>query len=252
MYVVALATVYILAARRIRSERNADGAPRFSITKDQFMDALIWGFIGLIIGARLVYVLVYDPTFYLANPLQIFWPYYQGTFIGIAGFAFHGGLIGTIVGLLLYCKKYHINSWSLGDLLIPCVPIGYFFGRIGNFLNGELYGRVTTVPWAMIFPNDPSGALRHPSQLYEAGLEGLACFCILWLLRKKVRGPKLLGSYLCSYAIARIIVEYFREPDPQIGFLFGSLTMGQLLSGLMLVAGIVLMVFLRATRKRIA
>jgi len=246
MYIVALAVMYALASWRIKHEKNDDGSFRFTITKDQLIDAMMWGFIGLLIGARLVYVLIYDPVFYLAHPLQIIWPYDNGVFVGIAGFAFHGGLIGTIAGLLLFCKKYRINPWALGDLVIPCVPIAYFFGRIGNFLNGELYGRITSVPWAMRFPGDVQAALRHPSQLYEAGLEGLVCFGILWSLRKRIKGAKLLGSYLCSYAIARMIVEYFREPDPQIGFLFGSLTMGQVLSGLMLVAGVILILMKRS------
>ncbi|MFA5129567.1 MAG: prolipoprotein diacylglyceryl transferase [Patescibacteria group bacterium] len=243
MYVLSIIVVYLVATWRIKHEKCI-------ITKEQFTDALIWGFIGMVIGARLLYVFIYDPSYYLANPLQIIWPFEGSAYVGLAGFSYHGGLIGAILGLLLYCKKFRIRPWDMSDLIIPVIPIGYFFGRIGNFLNDELYGRVTSVPWGMYFPSDPTGKLRHPSQLYEALLEGIVCFLILWFVRKRIKGPQLFGLYLVTYAIARIIVEFFREPDPQLGFIFGALTMGQVLSGLMLCVGLGFVFFQRKISKK--
>lgn len=231
MYVIAFVVIYALAAYRIKTES-------IKITTSQVIDVLTWGLIGLAIGARLGYVLIYDPVYYASHLLEIIIPIRDGQLVGFSGLSYHGGLIGIIAAISLYCHRRGIKLWLMSDLLVPCIPLGYFFGRIGNFINGELYGRETTMPWGMVFPSDPQGLLRHPSQLYEAGLEGLLLFGILWLLRKRLHGPRLLAAYLIGYAAARILSEQFRMPDPQIGFLFFGMTMGQLLSfGMVLAAG---------------
>ena len=230
MYVVAYVVIYFLVIYRLKTEK-------ILITKEQVVDVLTWSVLGLAIGARLFYVIFYDPSYYVIHPLEIILPFHNGQLVGFSGLSYHGGLIGIILALWMCCSSKKLKLWTVGDLFIPCIPLGYFFGRLGNFINGELYGRATTVPWAMIFPSDPQGLLRHPSQLYEAGLEGLVLFMVLWSLRKKIHGPRMLALYLAGYALARIFVEQFRQPDPQLGFIFGSLTMGQLLStGMIIVA----------------
>lgn len=232
MYAVAYLVIYLVTTYRLKKEE-------FSITKTQVISALTWSIVGLAVGARLFYILFYEPNYYLANPLQIIWPFGEGgQLTGISGLSYHGGLVGIIIAILLYCKKAKISVWELTDLVIPVVPLGFTFGRIGNFINGELFGRVTEVPWGMYFPNDALGLLRHPSQLYEAFLEGIVLFVILWILRKRVKGSKMVGLYIIGYAVARFIVEFFRQPDPQLGFVYGSLTMGQLFSILMIIGGI--------------
>jgi phosphatidylglycerol:prolipoprotein diacylglycerol transferase len=213
----------------------------FSITKVQLVSALTWSVAGLALGARLFYVIFYEPGFYLTHPLQIIWPFGEGgQLAGISGFSYHGGLVGIIIALLLYCRKAKISVWELTDLIIPAVPLGFTFGRIGNFINGELFGRATDVPWGMYFPRDAEGLLRHPSQLYEASLEGIVLFIILWTFKDRLKGSRMVGLYMVGYATARFIVEYFRQPDPQLGFVYGSLTMGQIFSILMAVAGLIL------------
>lgn len=234
MYVIAFIVIYVLASYRIKTEG-------LKITRVQVLDVLTWGLVGLAIGARLLYVLVYDLSYYAGHLLEIVIPIRDGALVGFSGLSYHGGLIGIIIAIWLYCRKHRLSLWDISDLLIPCIPLGYFFGRIGNFINGELYGRVTSMPWGMVFPTDSQGLLRHPSQLYEAGLEGLVLFGILWVLRKRLHGPKLLATYLIGYAIARMIAESFRQPDPQIGFLAFGITMGQMLSMGMVVAGAVLL-----------
>lgn len=224
MYVAAYVVIYILARYRMKTER-------FAITRDQLLGVMTWSIIGLAVGARLFYVLFYDPVYFFAHPHQIIWPFgAQGDFTGIAGFSYHGGLVGIIIAVLFYCNKRRIRVWELVDFLIPIIPLGFTFGRIGNFINGELYGRVTSMPWGMYFPRDPSGLLRHPSQLYEACLEGVLLFVLLWTVRMRVRGPKMLALYLIGYAVVRFFVEFFREPDPQLGLIFGPFTMGQVFS----------------------
>jgi phosphatidylglycerol:prolipoprotein diacylglycerol transferase len=153
--------------------------------------------------------------------------------------SYHGGVLGVLLGTLIFCRKYRVNFWRLADLLSSAIPLGYTFGRIGNFINGELYGRVTTVPWGMYFPLDPSHQLRHPSQLYEALFEGIFLFCVVWPLRKKVRVEGgLFSIYLAGYGAVRFIIEFFRQPDPQLGFVLGPFTMGQILCALMILAGV--------------
>jgi len=207
---------------------------------------LLYSFVGLLIGARIGYVLFYDLGFYLNNPLAIVSPYDSaGNFIGIYGMSYHGGLLGVAAGSLIFKKYYQIRLWQWADFVAPAIPAGYFFGRIGNFLNGELYGRITQKPWGMYFLNENSSVfsyLRHPSQLYEAFLEGVVLFVILWILRNKVFfREKLSGVYFIGYALARFAAEFFREPDEQIGFVFFVFTMGQILSLAMLALGTALL-----------
>ena len=194
--------------------------------------------ISLVLGGRLGYVLFYNFSYYLQHPAQIL-ATWQG------GMSFHGGFLGLILGAVIFCRKKGLDFWRVADMYAVTIPIGLGLGRLGNFINAELYGRVTNVAWGMIFPG--GGPLpRHPSQLYEAFLEGVVLFCILWILKDKQKPPhswahgSMLAIFLILYGIFRIIVEFFREPDAHIGFLAGGMTMGQLLSSLMIVGGIVL------------
>lgn len=204
------------------------------LSKDELGDLLVWILLGVILGGRLGYILFYQTSYYLAKPMAIF-RIWEG------GMAFHGGLIGVAVAICLFARKKKIHCLTLGDLVSPAVPVGLFLGRIGNFINGELWGRVTDLPWAMIFPH--AGPLpRHPSQIYEAILEGLLLFSVLWWLGKERRKPGVLfGSFLLGYASARILVEFFREPDAQLGLLSMGLSMGQWLSFPMMATGLVIL-----------
>lgn len=215
-----------------------------------FDDFLTWAVIAVILGGRLGYVLFYNLPHYLDHPLDAL-RVWQG------GMSFHGGLVGVVVAILAFSLRRGFSPFALGDLVAAAAPIGLFFGRIANFINAELYGRVSTVPWAVMFPEGPDGALgppRHPSQLYEAALEGLVLFVILFLLarRPSVRARRglLSGVFLIGYGISRIVAEFFREPDPQLGFLFAGATMGQLLSVPMVLIGVWLV--LRAGRRATA
>ncbi len=197
---------------------------------------------GLLIGGRFGYALFYNFGYYFQHPLEIILPFDFSNgirFIGISGMSYHGGLIGVIIMSILFCRKRKIDFWKFADLFCPAIPLGYTFGRIGNFINGELYGRITTVPWGMYFPLDPTHSLRHPSQLYEAIFEGIVLFILLWLIRKKkMFDGFLIGIYICGYGFVRFIIEFFREPDSQLGFVLGPLSMGQVLCILMMMAGI--------------
>ncbi len=157
--------------------------------------------------------------------------------------SYHGALIAIIIASVFFCRKHKLNFWLLSDLLSPAVPLGYTFGRLGNFINGELYGRVTSVAWGMYFPLDPTHQLRHPSQLYEALFEGVFLFIILWSLRKKVwASGRLFSLYLFGYGGIRFCLEFFRQPDPQLGFVFGPFTMGQILCFAMILSGVLIFV----------
>jgi phosphatidylglycerol:prolipoprotein diacylglycerol transferase len=197
-------------------------------------DLLFWIALGVILGGRLGYALFYRAEHYLANPLE-FLMLWRG------GMSFHGGLLGVLAALLWFARRSGHSPLAVADTAAAAVPIGLFFGRIANFVNGELWGRVSDLPWAMPFPH--GGALpRHPSQLYEAGLEGIALFALLaWLVhrRRALARPGLVtGAFLAGYAVARGVGELFREPDSHIGFLAGGLTMGQVLSLPMFVIGV--------------
>jgi phosphatidylglycerol:prolipoprotein diacylglycerol transferase len=239
MYVVAFAIVYLLALYRIKNED-------FKIPKETLQNYFIWAILGVIVGGRLGYVLFYNFKYFIHNPLEIIIPFDFSNgcrFTGISGMSYHGGVIGVILFSSLFCNKYKVNFWHLADLLCPTIPLGYTFGRLGNFINGELYGRVTNVPWGMYFPLDPTHQLRHPSQLYEAIFEGIFLFILLWSLRKiKTFDGVFLSLYLIGYGFVRFFIEFVREPDPQLGFILGHLTMGQLLCIIMILGGIFIMI----------
>jgi phosphatidylglycerol:prolipoprotein diacylglycerol transferase len=203
--------------------------------------------LGVIIGGRFGYALFYNFGYYFQHPLEIILPFdfsHGFKFVGLSGMSYHGGLIGVVIVFVLFCRKHKINLWHFGDLFCPAIPLGYTFGRIGNFINGELFGRVTTVPWGMYFPLDPSQSLRHPSQLYEALFEGIVLFILLWLIRKKKRFDGfLVGIYICGYGFVRFFIEFFREPDYQLGLVLGFMSMGQVLCLLMMAAGMTILIW---------
>ena len=240
MYLVAFFVTYILVSYRIKH----DG---YHYSLEHIQDYFMWAIAGLLLGARLGYVLFYQFDYYASNPLEILLPFDIKNgfrFVGISGMSYHGGAGGVLIASLIFCWKHKIDFWHFADLFSSAVPLGYTFGRIGNFINGELYGRVTTVPWGMYFPLDMTHQLRHPSQLYEAFFEGIVLFVILWGLRKKkVFDGFLFGLYLIGYGITRFLIEFTREPDPQLGFIWASLSMGQLLCALMILAGISILIY---------
>jgi phosphatidylglycerol:prolipoprotein diacylglycerol transferase len=244
MYLVAFAVVYLLFLYRIKRKE-------ISITNDFFQDYLVWAMVGLIMGARFGYALFYNFSYYLSRPLEIIIPFDFSNgvqFVGLSGMSYHGGLIGVVLVTLYFCHKHKINRWQFGDWLCAAAPLGYMFGRIGNFLNGELWGRQTTVPWGMYFPHDTTHLLRHPSQLYEAFFEGLILFAVLWLIRN--RNPFhgfTVGLYIFGYGLVRFIIEFFREPDAHLGFVLGFNTMGQVLCILMMITGIGIIAWRRKT-----
>ncbi len=234
MYVFGFFASYLLVRYQMKRKD-------FGISKLEVENLYFYLILGLIIGARLGYVLFYDLKMYLADPLEIFR-------IDHGGMSFHGGLIGVLIVGILFSWRNKKSFWKIADLLIVTVPIGLGLGRIGNFINGELYGRVTQVPWGMIFPKgDPLP--RHPSQLYESALEGGVLFLILWFMKdRKLPTGGLLALFLSLYGVFRFFVEFFREPDSQIGFVIGHFSMGQVLSSFMIVGGILLFLYLRRKR----
>jgi len=211
--------------------------------RDEVDDFLVWATLGVVFGGRLGYVLFYNPGFYLDNPSLIF-AVWRG------GMSFHGGLLGVAAAAALFTHRRGIRLLPFADLLACIAPIGLFLGRLANFINGELYGRISEAPWAMIFPRGGPNP-RHPSQLYEAGMEGALLFVVLFFLRRseavRRRAGLLSGVFLAGYGVARTIAELFRQPDIHLGFLTGGTTMGQWLSAPMVAAGIYLMV--RARRE---
>lgn len=207
------------------------------LDNDTLSDLLFWCVCGVILGGRIGYVLFYNPAFYVHHPLQIF-------HIWEGGMSFHGGLLGVVTALIIFCRRRRLPTLLVGDIAVAAAPIGLGLGRIGNFINGELWGRVTDVPWGMVFPG--AGPLpRHPSQLYEAFLEGPVLWLILWILhRRKVRPGVPLASFFLGYGCFRFFVEFFRQPDVQLGFLWGGATMGQILSTPMIIGGLAGLVWL--------
>jgi phosphatidylglycerol:prolipoprotein diacylglycerol transferase len=236
MYIFGFFASYLLVRYQMKRKD-------FDISRLEVENLYFYLIIGLILGARLGYVLFYDLKRYLTEPFEIF-------AIWHGGMSFHGGLIGVLIVGVLFCWRNKKSFWKIADLIIVTVPIGLGLGRIGNFINGELYGRVTQVPWGMIFPG--GGPLpRHPSQLYESALEGGVLFLILWLIKdKKLPTGGLLALFLCLYGLFRFFVEFFREPDPQLGFVLGPFTMGQVLTTFMIIGGIFLFLYLSYSQKK--
>jgi phosphatidylglycerol:prolipoprotein diacylglycerol transferase len=218
--------------------------PGWRVTPEAVDDLVFYVTLGVILGGRLGYVLFYQPDHYLDRPLELL-AVWRG------GMSFHGGLIGVLVATLLFARKRGLAFFELTDALAIVTPIGLCLGRIANFINAELWGRVTDMPWGVLFPN-AGPQPRHPSQLYEAGLEGVVLFAVMLWAARGAHAPgdsgRLSGIFLVGYALARIAVEFFREPDVQIGYLAGGITMGQLLSLPMLAFGL----FLIARARRVA
>lgn len=234
MYVFGFSASYFLVLYQIKEQKFSDLAKHF----ENINLVLI---ISVVLGGRLGYVLFYNFDYYLKHPLEIF-----ATWTG--GMSFHGACLALIIGGYIYTKKNGVDFWKAADMYVATIPIGLGLGRVGNFINGELYGRATDLPWGMIFPYG-GPVTRHPSQLYEALLEGCVLFLILWSARKKPWKNRtfwphgsILSLFLVGYGIFRIVVELFREPDNQIGYLLNAFTMGQLLSCLMVVGGFTLWV----------
>lgn len=246
MYIVAFSLTYILLNYRIKKHE-------FEIEKEKLENFFFAVIIWVLIGGRLGYVLFYNFMYYLKNPLEIFLPFsFNGgfRFTGIAGMSYHGAVIAAFIGTWLFCRKNKIGLWSFTDFVMPAVPLGYTFGRLGNFINGELYGRETASWIGMNFPLAGGGALRHPSQLYEAFFEGIVIFIILWSLRNKkfVKGF-FFSAYLILYGLVRFMIEYFREPDDHLGFVLLNLSMGQVLCLVMIFSGLMIMIFNSASIK---
>lgn len=235
-YIMGIVLGWWYAKAIIRNERLWGGrAPMTEVDMDDF---LLWATIGTVLGGRLGYVFFYGFEAFVANPSSVF-RVWEG------GMSFHGGFLGVTVAMILFARSRRIPVWSLFDVIAVVVPIGLGLGRVANFINGELWGRATDVSWAMIFPADPLQLTRHPSQLYQAGMEGLVLLIVLAVavLRYNVlQMPRLAtGIFVGGYGIARTVVEFFREPDAHIGYLAGDwLTMGMLLSLPMIIAGVVL------------
>jgi phosphatidylglycerol---prolipoprotein diacylglyceryl transferase len=224
---------FVFAYFVIRSELKRRHGPIPAEGADDLLFHLI---VGLLIGARLGYVVFYNLDSYIAAPWEVF-------AIWHGGMSFHGGLLGMVVAGWFFAYRRHVQFLELADIGALAAPIGLMFGRVGNFINGELYGRVSIVPWAVVFPlagDQP----RHPSQIYEAILEGPVLFMLLWWLRLRTRKHgQILASFLVGYGIFRFTVEFFREPDPQLGLVLKGLTMGQVLCIAMILAGVGLMFF---------
>lgn len=266
-YLVGFGIVYVLLSWRLKKGemsniipiskqipkskvKNKEGSYEIQDTKyeirNTILDFLLISFLWAIVGGRLGFVLFYDFGYFIFHPWAIVSPYNSdGIFVGIYGMSYHGALLGILFGSWIFLKRKGIDFFQWADFIVPCVSLGYFFGRIGNFLNGELFGRLTDSKVGMYFLADPTH-LRHPSQLYEAFFEGLILFVIFWKIRnRKFKKGTLLAFFLVGYGSFRAILEQFRQPDESIGFLLGFLTMGQILSLGMIILGLLLLVFQR-------
>ncbi len=244
MYIVAFAFAYLVFRYQLKRDTS------IAVSQDEADNLFMWAIIGLLIGARIFSVLFYsDGWYYLTHPWMIFWPFQDGVFVGLPGMSYHGGVVGATVGGLIYCKVKKLPFLKLTDMIVAGIPLGYTFGRLGNFINGELYGRVSTLPFAMVFPTAPSFSSTHvwvrniadklsipytpgdminlplhPSQLYEALGEGIILFLILWfiikpwMVKKDKKPGTMLSFYLIGYGIIRFFIEYCRQPDSDIGY----------------------------------
>ncbi len=231
MYVFGFLGVYLYGSYRIKKTASLS---KRGWTDERVSDLIFYGALGAVLGGRLGYVLFYKPAEYLADPLQII-------YINQGGMSFHGGLLGVIFAMVLFARKEKFGFFEVADFVAPLVPIGLFFGRCGNFINQELWGKATDLPWGMVFTN--GGPMpRHPSMLYEAVLEGPVLLLVLaWVARKPRHSGMIAGTFLCGYAIARILVEFVRVPDVHLNYiLLNWVTMGHLLSLPMIVYGLYL------------
>ena len=238
-YLVGILLGWVLLKRMVAMPEDKVGrAP-----VDAMLNASL---IGIILGGRLGYVLAYDPSHYFANPAEI-------VMVWRGGMSFHGGFLGVILAVIYTARRYQVSILRLGDIVAVVSTIGLFLGRLANFVNGELYGRPTDMPWGVVFPN--TSEARHPSQLYEAGLEGIILFAVLWFVYRRGGRDKpglLMGIFMVGYGLARFAVEFVREPDAHIGYLAGVITMGQLLSLPMIFAGIVFIILSLRRGQRVA
>ncbi|WP_284617453.1 prolipoprotein diacylglyceryl transferase [Aquabacterium humicola] len=231
-YLVAFGLFFFLANRRAKLPWYAETG----WNRREIEDLLFWGVLGTIIGGRIGYVLFYKPGEYLANPLEVF-AVWKG------GMSFHGGMLGVILAMVLYARKRGRDWLEVTDFIAPCVPTGIAAVRLGNFINGELWGRPAdpSLPWAMVFPQAGDGIARHPSQLYQAGLEGLTLFVLLWLYARSPRKTgQVSGAFLFGYGVFRFTAEYFRQPDSHLGLLALGMSMGQWLCVPMIAGGALL------------
>jgi phosphatidylglycerol:prolipoprotein diacylglycerol transferase len=241
MYVVGYVVGYRLVLKRVASRRS-------SITRAELDSLIAYLVVGMLIGARIVYIFVYAPGEYAAHPLEAF-------AIWRGGLSFHGAILGMVTAIAIFARRHRLPVLEVTDLVALCGTPGLFFGRIGNFINGELYGRPTSVPWAMVFPADALQLPRHPSQLYEAFAEGLVLSVLLWSIDRwaykkgHYRRGLITGAFLVGYAIIRFSLEFTRQPDAQLGLVVAALSMGQLLSTIMLVIGVALLGWVYLGRK---
>ena len=240
-YIVGILGGWVYARALIRAERLWSG--KAALTVVDFDDFILWVTLGIILGGRLGYVLFYNPSYFFAHPGEIL-QLWKG------GMSFHGGFLGCVLAVIGFARWRGISILSLGDIVCAVAPIGLFLGRIANFINAELWGRTTDVAWAFVFPG--AGPLpRHPSQLYEATLEGVVLFGVLAVMMRGgalKRPGTILGTFCLGYGLARTICEFFREPDAQLGFLWGPLTMGMLLSLPLIIAGVMLIMAARRAK----
>lgn len=236
MYIIAFTLTYVLV--RVQIKRG-----EYDYSDELVESFFMWAILGVLLGGRIGYVIFYNLGYYLQHPLEAILPFSFSNgiqFTGIAGMSYHGGVIGVLLAFVYVSNKFEISFFNLTDMVVPAIPLGYTFGRLGNFINGELYGRVTEVPWGMYFPAARSHQLRHPSQLYEAFFEGIFLFAILWAMRKKSPFPGFLpGLYLIGYGVVRFFIEFYRMPDEHLGTVLGVLTMGQILCLGMIIGGLV-------------
>ncbi|MEI8344164.1 MAG: prolipoprotein diacylglyceryl transferase [Candidatus Moraniibacteriota bacterium] len=275
MYVVGFAIVWLLLNWRIRKGEQLISNVQYPmpnaketrsekqetknnikhtkyLMQDTILDLMLVVFLGGTVGGRVGYVILYNLTYFLTHPLEIISPYgTEGVFVGLYGMSYHGALLGALLGAYGYTKIKQVDFLSYADFVIPALPLGYFFGRLGNFLNGELVGRETSSWLGMYFVSSQT-VLRYPSQIFEALAEGLLLFIVLWKLRNQQKFEKgfLLILYIFSYNIVRFICEFFRNPDSQLGYVFLGLTMGQILS---IVSGLILLglLFLKSKKSAI-
>lgn len=283
MYIFAFATAFFILKKLLKEGAldtvNSDGTMR-KASEDDIFSFIATGIVFLLVGARVFSTLVYDTSgLYVKKPWLIFWPFQNGRFTGLAGMSYHGGFIGGLIGMIFWCTRHKVPFFQWADAMVTAIPLGYTFGRIGNFMNGELYGRITAMPWGIVFPHaekfssskawvkafmDKIGMEggsnlvnlpRHPSQLYEALFEGLVLFLIIWLLHKKKPFTGFSSAlYAGGYGTFRFFIEYFREPDADIGYRFTAasqenaplymntsllnISTGQILCFLMILGGI--------------